>query len=63
MGRVILTETDRGAALLLDDRYHQPAYRRLCPEQWEIEFGTESGMRNAEWRMRTFWGPQDDRTT
>ncbi len=36
VGRVIRTETDRGVALLLDDRYRQGAYRRLCPEHWAI---------------------------
>lgn len=34
VGRVIRTETDRGVALLLDDRYKQVAYRRLMPEHW-----------------------------
>ncbi|MBQ8653637.1 MAG: ATP-dependent DNA helicase [Clostridia bacterium] len=36
VGRVIRTETDRGAALLLDDRYQQSAYLRLCPPHWQI---------------------------
>jgi Rad3-related DNA helicase len=44
VGRVIRTETDRGVALLLDDRYRQSAYRRLCPEHWVMN--AESGMRN-----------------
>ena len=53
VGRVIRTETDRGVALLLDDRYRQSAYRRLCPEHWAIK--PASGIRNAEWTMRRFW--------
>ncbi len=36
VGRVIRTESDRGVAILLDDRYRQAAYRRLCPEHWTI---------------------------
>ena len=36
VGRVIRTETDTGVALLLDDRYSYPAYRRLMPEHWRI---------------------------
>ena len=49
VGRVIRTENDRGVALLLDDRYRQNAYRRLCPEHWVIRRG------NAEEEMRQFW--------
>ena len=53
VGRVIRTETDRGVALLLDDRYRQKAYRRLCPEHWRVmdEFGTG----NDQLRMKAFW--------
>ena len=53
VGRVIRTETDRGVALLLDDRYWQGAYRRLCPEHWHINY--ELGIRKAEFRMKDFW--------
>jgi len=49
VGRVIRTETDRGVALLLDDRYRQGAYRRLCPEHWGIRRG------DAEKELRRFW--------
>lgn len=49
VGRVIRTETDRGAALLLDDRYAQSAYRRLCPEHWIVQEG------RAEQRLCAFW--------
>ncbi|MBQ7138041.1 MAG: ATP-dependent DNA helicase, partial [Clostridia bacterium] len=49
VGRVIRTENDRGVALLLDDRYQQNLYRRLCPEHWVIRRG------NAEKDMRQFW--------
>ena len=53
VGRVIRTETDRGVALLLDDRYRQGAYRRLCPEHWQVN--PECGIRNAELKVRRFW--------
>ena len=49
VGRVIRTETDRGVALLLDDRYRQNAYRRLSPEHWDIRRGDNDKM------LRTFW--------
>ncbi len=49
VGRVIRTENDRGVAILLDDRYRQTAYRRLCPEHWQIRRG------DAETALREFW--------
>ena len=33
-GRVIRTDTDRGAILLLDDRFLQPSYQKLFPREW-----------------------------
>lgn len=33
-GRLIRSETDRGVLLLIDDRYLQPLYQRLLPEEW-----------------------------
>ena len=33
-GRVIRTETDTGVALLIDERYASPRYKRLFPEHW-----------------------------
>ena len=53
VGRVIRTETDRGVALLLDDRYRQSTYRRLCPEHWRICPTGGSGA--AEKLMQSFW--------
>ena len=35
VGRVIRTETDRGIAVLIDDRYAEPKYRNLFPEEWK----------------------------
>ncbi|MBD2868246.1 ATP-dependent DNA helicase [Paenibacillus arenilitoris] len=34
-GRLIRSETDRGTLVLIDDRYLQPHYRRLLPEEWQ----------------------------
>lgn len=34
VGRVIRTETDKGIAILIDDRFAQPAYKALFPEHW-----------------------------
>ncbi|WP_372631804.1 ATP-dependent DNA helicase [Cohnella sp.] len=33
-GRLIRTERDRGRLMLVDDRYLQPKYARLLPEEW-----------------------------
>ena len=55
VGRVIRTETDRGVALLLDDRYQQPAYRRLCPAHWDVRTGNPAAV------LRRFWGIQETR--
>ncbi len=54
VGRVIRTETDRGAALLLDDRYRHSAYRRLCPAHWDVRRG------DAEAALRRFWQDEED---
>ncbi len=35
-GRIIRTETDRGALLLIDTRYAQAEYRALLPAHWSV---------------------------
>lgn len=35
-GRVIRSETDQGVLVLVDDRYHEAAYRQLLPEHWHV---------------------------
>jgi len=39
VGRLIRTETDRGAALLIDRRFHETRTRLLLPAWWRIERG------------------------
>jgi DNA excision repair protein ERCC-2 len=34
-GRLIRTEQDRGTLLLVDDRFLQPKYQQLLPEEWK----------------------------
>lgn len=36
-GRVIRTTTDSGVIYLLDDRFNQPAVRRLLPSWWKTQ--------------------------
>ena len=50
VGRVIRTETDRGVALLLDDRYRQMAYRRLLPEHWLVLRGETGAVLEDFWQ-------------
>lgn len=35
LGRVVRTDSDRGAALLIDSRYAWPRYRQLLPPWWQ----------------------------
>ena len=35
VGRVIRTETDYGVAILIDDRFISPSYRKLYPPEWK----------------------------
>ena len=52
-GRVIRTIEDVGVIVLLDDRFLQPAYRRLFPREWEnYDIVTVNSV--AE-RMKYFW--------
>ena len=37
-GRVIRSDTDRGAVLLVDERFAQARYRALLPPEWEPTF-------------------------
>ena len=53
VGRVIRTETDRGVALLLDDRYLQREYRQLCPEHWTLRRGNPQTLLKAFWREKS----------
>lgn len=54
MGRVIRTETDRGVALLIDDRYKEERYQKLFPKYIN---GPERVQNRAqlEQKLRTFW--------
>jgi DNA excision repair protein ERCC-2 len=52
-GRVIRSETDRGAVLLIDQRYGMPGYRALLPESWRPAFVADPD-RLAE-NLKDFW--------
>ncbi len=53
-GRVIRTEQDRGALLLVDQRFWHPAYNRLLPEHWGRQpVDTPAQLTRA---LDQFWG-------
>ena len=49
VGRVIRSETDRGVALLLDERYARRDCQNLCPPHWRV---TEGDLRET---LEHFW--------
>jgi len=52
-GRIIRTETDRGALLLIDTRYSLADYRQLLPPQWGVQRVRHKG-ELAE-KVSAFW--------
>jgi DNA excision repair protein ERCC-2 len=54
VGRVIRTETDRGIAILIDDRFNSPKYLRLYPKSWShLEIVNDPKL--IEKRIQRFW--------
>ena len=54
VGRVIRTETDKGIAVLIDDRYAEPKYRSLFPSEWKNAKFARNAQSLAEIASR-FW--------
>ncbi len=52
-GRVIRSETDLGAVLLLDDRFFSPQYEQLLPPYWQI--GDVRTIDQLKTRLNAFW--------
>ncbi|MFQ5740750.1 MAG: ATP-dependent DNA helicase, partial [Acidobacteriota bacterium] len=53
-GRVIRSENDRGAVLLIGDRFSRFSYRRLLPREWNpVRVGSERAVSMA---LDRFWG-------
>lgn len=56
-GRIIRTPSDRGALLLIDQRYTQAEYLALLPAQWSIQrVRTLSQLKDG---LRQFWNEPD----
>ena len=52
-GRVIRTEKDRGAVLLIDNRYSKAQYRSMFPAEWQP--ATINGKSDLERVLNPFW--------
>ena len=52
-GRVIRSETDRGAVLLIDRRFGEPRFRSLLPPWWKPQ--TARGTKAIHTAAATFW--------
>lgn len=58
VGRVIRTETDRGIAVLIDDRYSEPKYKALFPQEWKnVKFAGDA--QSLAEIARRFWKNQE----
>jgi DNA excision repair protein ERCC-2 len=54
-GRLIRSETDRGALLLVDERYRQARYRRLAPPEWSPVSVSVRGVYDLKHALDRFW--------
>lgn len=60
VGRVIRTDTDRGVALLIDDRFQNRSYASLMPPWWAGAPVAGSAM-EAQRQMGAFWNKENKR--
>ncbi|MDX9692127.1 MAG: helicase C-terminal domain-containing protein [Acholeplasmataceae bacterium] len=54
VGRVIRTETDYGVAILIDDRFISPSYRKLFPPEWKA-YETIKNSNQLKEILKNFW--------
>ncbi len=59
VGRVIRTETDRGIAVLIDDRFSSRRYQYLFPKEWQ-HFNILNNEKFIEIELKSFWGDDYD---
>lgn len=57
VGRVIRTEKDKGAALLIDDRFTTPNYERLMPPEW-LPYNLIKNREELRDSLRDFWNKE-----
>ncbi len=58
-GRLIRSDSDKGMALLMDERFLRPDYLSLFPEEW-AGFETVSDHRDLDRSLGDFWNSQRD---
>jgi DNA excision repair protein ERCC-2 len=56
VGRLIRNETDRGAAVLVCQRFKQTQYTTLFPPDWSETLVEARGTEGLETELRRFWG-------
>ena len=54
VGRVIRTKTDRGVAILIDDRFTSYKYKKLYPKEWN-HLKVINDMKYLEKEIKEFW--------
>lgn len=59
-GRVIRTENDRGAVILVDDRFATPQYTRLFPSHWH-DMRLIGDIRSLSIGLKRFWDQNTDK--
>ena len=59
VGRVIRTETDRGIAVLIDDRFSTRRYQYLFPKEWQ-HFNILNNEKFIDIELKDFWGDEYD---
>jgi len=62
VGRVIRSETDRGVAILLDDRFTTRRYRQLYPKEWN-HLKTINDVDELSATIDLFWQPDCEATS
>lgn len=60
VGRVIRTETDRGIAVLIDDRFSTRRYVNLFPREWR-HFNILNSAKHINIELKSFWGDDYDK--
>ncbi len=59
VGRVIRTKTDRGVAILVDDRFASPKYQKLFPREWS-HLRVVRDIAEIRNRIAVFWKREAD---
>ncbi len=53
-GRVIRSEQDKGALLIIDDRYNTYRYKNLFPNEWNHHISVDNSLQIKN-ELKNFW--------